>query len=91
MGEKDRQSYAACRLFFQSRNFPANLFWHQIGPDTDSWHWNVGCNFHLETVASASRAGILETPDNLKDRFLSSAQGILSDALSLSFWGIKAI
>ena len=46
---ENRQSYAE-RLFFQSRNFLANLFWHQIDPDTDSWHWNVGCNFHLETV-----------------------------------------
>ena len=46
---ENKQSYAE-RLFFQSRNFLANLFWHQIDPDTDSWHWNVGCNFHLETV-----------------------------------------
>ena len=46
---ENKQSHAK-RLFFQSRNFLANLFWHQIDPDTDSWHWNVGCNFHLETV-----------------------------------------
>ena len=78
------------RPFFQSGNFPANLFWHQIGPDTDIWHWNVGCNFHLETVGLSflpGRARYPGYPDNLKDRFLSSSSPMHPH--SLSFWGIK--